>query len=113
MLSTSVVWIALASSAGSSRGTKVKGEQRGGTSVRESDDEAGDTSSRGSDSGSSDGPPKGRIKNEEEPGKDLGDIPVTEVAGSPAESGAGTGLESPAARGMQRRRSRQFEGEGS
>ena len=111
MLSTSVVWIALASRAGSSSGVKGKGEHRSGT---KSDDGTGDSSSQGSGSDSSGGPPKGRrIKKEEEAEGDMSDVPVDQVAGSHADAGAGTGLESPVARGMQRRRSRTFEIEGS
>ena len=127
MASTSIVWIILAYSFGSSDGdqeTKIKQETRSDTLVKEeSDDESVDISKF--PSSSSHGPPSKKIKTEHDSEENVNPEPSTTSeaeetdSGSPADEagdsaghgGAGTGLESAEDRGIQRRRSRIFKEE--
>lgn len=126
MASTSIVWIVLAYSFGSSdgeQGSGIKQETQSDTSIKEeSDDESVDISKFPS---SSRGPSSKKIKTEhdsEEEVKSEASVaneaeetdsgsPEEEAGDSAGHGGAGTGLESAEDRGVQRRRSRIFKEE--
>lgn len=125
MASTSIVWIVLAYSFGSSdgeQGSGIKQETQSDTSIKEeSDDESVDISKFPS---SSRGPPPKKIKTEHDSeedvkpaasiaseGEETDSSPTDEAGDSAGHGGAGTGLESAEDRGVQRRRSRIFKEE--
>ena len=125
MASTSIVWIVLAYSFGSSdeaQESGIKQETQSDTSIKEeSDDESVDISKFPS---SSHGPPS-KIKTEHDSEEDVkpeasiaseaeetdSGSPEEEAGDSAGHGGAGTGLESAEDRGIQRRRSRIFKEE--
>lgn len=126
MASTSIVWIILTYSFGSSdsdQGSRIKQEMESDTSIKEeSDDESVDISKfRSSSRG-----PLSKIKTEHDSEEDVkpeassaseaeetdSGSPEDEAGDSAGHRGAGTGLESAEDRGVQRRRSRLFKEEG-
>ena len=125
MTSTSIVWIILTYSFGSSdsdQGSRIKQEMESDTSIKEeSDDESVDISKFPSRRG-----PLSKIKAEHDSEEDVkpeassaseaeetdSGSPEDEAGDSAGHGGAGTGLEGAEDRGVQRRRSRLFKEEG-